>query len=86
MPFRLNEFRAKVQFMSFSRMPGLITQAAKKRGYVSNTQYINMVLCAALSRDLGLDEGELIAELPPPTSAAAHFLKKHENASLHKSG
>lgn len=72
-PYRLNEFRAKTQFLTFAKMPGLITRAAKQRGYLSNTEYIQHVLCEALSRELGLDLAELEAQLPPPQ---AHFRKK----------
>lgn len=81
MPFRLDEFRAKVQFMTFARMPSLITKAAKKHGYVSNTQYIQHRLCEALARDLDLNVDELKDSLPPATGGAAHFLKKHDVSS-----
>lgn len=77
MPFRLDEFRAKVQFVTFAQMPRLIRQAAIRRGFSSNTQYIQHVLCDALSLDLDLDAEELKAKLPPPSGGAAHFHRKY---------
>lgn len=65
MPFRLNEFRAKVQFVTSARMPSLITKARTQRDLPSNTTYIQLALCEALSRDLGIPLEELLAELPP---------------------
>jgi hypothetical protein len=65
MPFRLNEFRAKIQFVTSSRMPSLIYKAVIKTGKVSNTVYIQHAVCEALSRDLGIPLDELLAELPP---------------------
>lgn len=78
MPHRLNEFRAKVQFVTFAKMPRLIRQAALSRGFVSNTQYIQHVLCDALARDLSLDVDDLKKQLPPPQGQAAHFHRKYD--------
>ena len=75
MPFRLNEFRAKVQFVTFAGMPALITRAAKARGYVSNTQYIQHALAEALAKDLDISLDDLVEQLPPPQGGAAHFRK-----------
>ena len=64
MPFRLNEFRAKIQFITSARMPYLIRQAVKKTEYPSNTVYIQHAVCEALSRDLDIDLQDLLDELP----------------------
>lgn len=65
MPFRLSEFTAKVQFTTSARTPSLIYRAAVKTGLPSNTAYLQRVVAKALAADLGLDEAELLAELPP---------------------
>lgn len=70
MPFRLNEHRAKIQFVTMARMPSLIYKAAKKRGIVSNTRYIQEALCERLAKDLGIPLANLLSELPPPRGAA----------------
>lgn len=69
-PFRLNEFRAKIQFVTFASMPHLIYKAAKARGVVSNTRYIQEALCAALAKDLGVPVEQLLVQLPPCRGAA----------------
>lgn len=77
MPHRLNEFRAKVQFVTSARTPSLLHRAAKVRGYPSNTVYIQHVLAEAISKDLDIDLAELLAELPPPRSLAANDSRFH---------
>lgn len=74
MPFRLDEFRAKIQFVTMARMPSLIYKACLATDTPSNTRYIQEAVCAALSRDLGIDYQELLNELPPPRAAAARLL------------
>lgn len=79
MPFRLDEFRAKMQFITSARMPHLVYRAAIKTGKPSNTVYIQHVLCEALARDLGLDLDELLDELPPPqgpTKSQVHAIHR----------
>lgn len=71
MPFRLDEFRAKIQFITSARMPSLIYKACLASGKVSNTVYIQHAVCEALARDLGIDLAELLAELPPPRGRSA---------------
>lgn len=66
MPFRLDEFRAKIQFITSASMPNLIYRACVCTGTVSNTRYIQEAVCARLAHDLDLDYKDLIAELPPP--------------------
>lgn len=74
MPFRLNDLRAKIQFVTSARMPGLIHRAAVKRGYPSNTVYIQHAVAEALSVDLDIPLQELVDELPAPLGpAAAHW-------------
>lgn len=71
MPFRLDEFRAKIQFIAPANFPVLINRAAKETRVPSQTRYIQLALCEKLARDLGLDEGDLIQSLPPTRSSAA---------------
>lgn len=70
MPFRLNEFRAKVQFTTSARTPNLIYRACLATGKPSNTVYVQHAVAEALSRDLGIPLQELLDELPPPRGAA----------------
>jgi hypothetical protein len=72
MPFRLDDHRAKVQFVTSAEMPSLIYRAVCATDKVSNTQYVQHAVCEALSRDLGIPLEELIARLPPPRGKAAH--------------
>ena len=68
MPFRLNEkygeFRAKIQFTTAAWMPYKIYQACLATGILSNTRYCQLAVCEKLAKDLDLDLGELVAELP----------------------
>lgn len=70
MPFRLDEFRAKIQFVAPANFPVLMTRAALKRDVPSQTRYIQLALCRQLAEDLGLDEGDLINSLPPTRGPA----------------
>lgn len=76
MPFRLNEYRAKIQFTTFARMPYLIYQACLATDTISNTVYCQIALCEKLSRDLGIPVEDLLAECPTPRSRAAHVFEK----------
>lgn len=73
MPFRLNEHRAKIQFLASARIPSLIYRASVLTGAKSNTVYIQRAICAALARDLDLDEDELLAEQPPSRGRQGEF-------------
>lgn len=78
MPFRLNpekygEFRAKIQFVTFARMPRLIYQACLKTGTISNTVYIQRAVCEALARDLEIPLEDLLAECPRSRGPSAHL-------------
>lgn len=70
MPFRLNEHRAKIQFITMMAMPNLIYQACVKTGVVSNTRYVQVAVCEALARDLDLDLDWLLDQLPEPKGPA----------------
>ena len=70
MPFRLDEFRAKIQFLTSAEMPSLIYKAALATGKPSNTVYIQHAVCEALARDLGLDLETLLSNLPEPRGKA----------------
>jgi hypothetical protein len=65
-PYRLNEFRAKIQFMCSSRMPSQIHQAVLKTGEFSNTTYIQRAVCERLARDLDLPLSVLLDDQPEP--------------------
>lgn len=66
MPYRLDEFKAKVQFVTSAEMPHLIYKACLKKGVTSNTVYIQHAVCEALARDLDIPVEDLLAKLPPP--------------------
>lgn len=73
MPFRLNEYRAKIQFVTSAEMPSLIYKAAVATGTTSNTRYIQEALCASLARDLDIPMEALLAALPPTRGPAAQL-------------
>lgn len=68
MPHRLNEFRAKIQFVTSAEMPSLIYKACLETGIASNTAYVQHAVCEALARDLGIPLEDLLAKLPPNRS------------------
>lgn len=76
MPFRLDEFRAKIQFMTSASMPHNVYKACLKTGTPSNTRYLQEAVCERLSRDLGIPLDDLLAELPPPRGMAAVLFGK----------
>lgn len=71
MPFRLDEFRAKIQFVTSAQMPHLIYKACLRTDTASNTRYIQEAVCEKLSRDLDIPLQDLLDALPPCRSAAA---------------
>lgn len=73
MPFRLNEFRGKVQFVTSAEMPSLIFKACKVTNTRSNTVYCQRAVARALATDLGLDYDELIAKMPPSRTTNTDF-------------
>lgn len=73
MPFRLDEYRAKIQFTTAHWMPHRIYEACKRTGMVSNTVYCQYAICEALSRDLGIPLEDLINDLPAPRGPSAHL-------------
>lgn len=73
MPFRLDEFRAKIQFITSSEMPALIYRACVKTGTVSNTRYIQEAVCARLAADLDMPVERLLDRLPPPRGSSKHL-------------
>lgn len=74
MPYNLNEFKAKIQFVTSARTPSLIHKACLATGKVSNTHYIQHAVAEALSRDLGIPLEELVAELPPNMTSNQRLL------------
>jgi len=65
MPFRLDEHRAKIQFVTSAHTPALIYRACRATGTVSNTRYLQLAVAEALSRDLGIPLQDLLDRLPP---------------------
>src|SRR5262245_53281511 len=77
MPYRIDPiqfpFRAKIQFTTSAEMPNLIYRACQATGTVSGTVYLQHAVCAALARDLGLNEQDLLDRLPAPRGPAKHL-------------
>ena len=80
MPFRLDEFRAKIQFITSAAMPNQIYEACKKTGTVSNTRYVQEAVCARLAEDLGIPYADLIDALPPTRGNSATLKFRHHRA------
>lgn len=70
MPHRIDEFRAKIQFIAPASWPSMIYRATLSTGTVSNTRYIQEAVAERLSRDTGRPLDELLAELPTPLGKA----------------
>jgi hypothetical protein len=73
MPFRLDEHRAKIQFLASANLPSLIYKMSVARGMSSNTEYIQRAVCEALARDMGIDPEVLMLEQPPKRGRAGEF-------------
>lgn len=73
MPFRLDEHRAKIQFVVGNRFPSLIYKACLSTGTVSNTRYLQEALCRRLAEDTGTPYESLMAQMPEPRGKAAHL-------------
>jgi hypothetical protein len=71
MPFRLDENRAKIQFVTGAWMPSLIAKAREHTGITSQTRYVQLAVCAQLAKDLALDYDKLVADLPEYRNAIA---------------
>lgn len=78
MPFRLDEFRAKIQFTTSARMPNDIYQACLVTECVSNTRYVQEAVCERLSRDLGIPVQELLDALPTPRGPGSHVFNPQD--------
>jgi hypothetical protein len=81
MPFRLDEFRAKIQFITSAEMPNLIFKACQATGTVSNTRYIQEAVCERLARDLDIPVADLLDRLPPPKGMSATLLERPKRRS-----
>ncbi len=64
MPWRMNDQRKRISFLTSVPMPLMIHRAVEVRGYTSNTHYIQMVLAEALAKDLGIPLAEIVDALP----------------------
>ena len=71
MPFRLDEFRAKIQFITSAEMPHLIYKACLATDTASNTRYVQEAVCEKLARDLDVPLQDLLDRLPPCRTTAA---------------
>jgi hypothetical protein len=81
MPFRLNDERAKIQWVTYAEMPHQIYQACLAKGTVSNTRYIQEAVCKALAEDLGIPYTSLLSRLPPSKGNAATLFDKDRKAA-----
>lgn len=79
MPFRLDEFRAKMQFTTGAWMPHMVYTACVATGVVSNTRYVQEAVCEKLARDLGVDLQGLLDRLPASRGPAGHLFDPDEN-------
>jgi hypothetical protein len=70
MPFRLDEFRAKIQFIAPASWPHRIYKATLSTGTVSNTRYIQEAVAQRLAEDLDIPLETLLSELPTPRGHA----------------
>lgn len=70
MPYRLNEFRAKIQFIAPAAFPNMIYRACVNTDTVSNTRYIQEAVAKRLSEDLGIPYDDLLDMLPEPRGKA----------------
>jgi hypothetical protein len=70
LPHRLNEFRAKIQFVTSAETPSLVHRACELTGTPSNTVYIQRAVAEALARDLDIPLERLLERLPEPKGAA----------------
>jgi len=77
-PFRLDEFRAKIAFTTSAEMPYLIYQACRATGTVSGTVYCQHAVAQALARDLGVPVADILANLPAPRGPAKHLYDPDE--------
>jgi hypothetical protein len=84
MPFRLDEFKAKIQFIVPNNFPVLINRAAEEGNIPSQTRYIQLALCRQLAEDLGLNEDELIRSLPPTRTHASVLFDGNRRAVSRK--
>lgn len=73
-PFRLDQFRTKIAFVTYAGMPSQVYQACKITGTVSLTRYYQEAVCQRLATDLGIPLENLLARLPPPRGKAATLL------------
>lgn len=75
MPFRLGDFRAKVQFVTFAQMPSMVYRACVETRTVSLTRYYQEAVCEKLARD-GIETIDvLLARLPEPRGKAKTLLE-----------
>jgi hypothetical protein len=80
MPFRLDEFKAKIQFVAPANFPVLINRACIEQDVTSQTRYIQLALCRQLAEDLDMDEADLIRSLPPTQGRATNLFGSDRRA------
>lgn len=80
MPHRLDEHRAKIQFVTFAAMPHMIHTACLSTGTVSATRYIQEAVCAALARDHDLPVQTVLDMLPATRGPAGHLADPTDHA------
>jgi hypothetical protein len=65
MPFRTDENRTTIHFLTFAEMPSMIYEACKAKDVPSNTRYVQEAICRRLADDMGYDYDVLVDHLPP---------------------
>jgi hypothetical protein len=74
-PFRLDDFRARAQFVTFAEMPSMVYEACQATDTPSLTRYYQEAVCEKLARDLHTPLDDLLAMLPEPRTSAKVLLK-----------
>jgi hypothetical protein len=86
MPHRLDEFRAKIQFVTNAEMPSDIYEACKRTGIVSQTRYCQEAVAKQLSQDLDIPLDDLLARLPECRTNAKTMLSSRVAPRVGPSG
>jgi hypothetical protein len=86
MPFRLNEHRTTIKFVTMARMPSMIYQACRSTSTPSITRYVQEAICMRLAKDIGIPYESLLAELPPCRANTGHLFDGRYDGSRSYAG
>lgn len=73
MPFRTDEHRTTIHFLTFAEMPHLVYEACVATGTPSNTRYVQEAVCAKLAAETDADYDDLVSRLPPTRNRTGAF-------------